>query len=526
MKPEKKQKLAGSIHYDSKTLRWLTLTVFFTILFLNLLLLTKNYYWDGVFFAQLIEDAPQLNSSLIHPNHLLYLPFEYLIYRAVRWAGFAGRALTILQITSCFFSAATAIVFFRINLKLFKSLYTSLTLTALFAFSAMWWKFSTDANAYVLAVLLLLVCFCLVLPERQPRPFALALVHALAMFAHQLSVFFFAVAIAGLVFQSRTKVLKHVVKYAATVILLTAGVYFFSFYLVTGTFAPGRFVSWTTYFSPEHGFTLNAWSNLVYTLRSQGRVFFGGRLSFIRDLGGPLILGLAGVAALAVLTFLFALFRHPRELKSAIAAALPGPRQFRALTILCAVWIAIYIVFLFFFIPQNTFYRLFYLAPIVLLGGTLLNAAGKAQGHVRRYRAALFVVAMFCANLAFSQYPYTQVRANPPLELALKLNQVWRPGTTVYFALPNSDESLIRYFNPATVWVQANPESFRQDISQLPPRGGNAWLETTLIDAFQQTPEGKSWLEAHASRRADCELVNPKYRIEFWQLNPESFANR
>ena len=526
MKPEKKQRLADFTHYDSKTLRWLTLTVFFAILLLNLLLLTKNYYWDGIFFAQLIEDAPQLNPSLIHPNHLLYLPFEYLIYRAVRWAGFGGRALTILQITSCFFSATTAIVFFRISRELFKSLYTSLTLTALFAFSAMWWKFSTDANAYILAVLLLLVCFYLILPERQPRPFALALVHALAVFAHQLSVFFFAVAILGLFFQSRPNVLKNAIKYAATVVLLTAGVYVLSFYAITGTFSLGRFVSWTTYFSPEHGFTFSAWSNLVYTLRSQGRVFFGGRLSFIRDLGGPVMVGLAALAALAVLTFLFALLRHPRELKNVIAAALPGPRRFRALTILCAVWIAIYLVFLFFFIPQNTFYRLFYLAPIVLLGGTLLTTAGRAPGHVRRYRAALFVIAMFCANLAFSQYPYTRVRANPPLELALKLNQAWTPGTTVYFALPNSDESLVRYFNPATVWVQANPQTFRQDISQLPPRGRNAWLETSLIDAFKQTSEGKSWLEVHATRRADCELVNSKYRIEFWQLNRESFESR
>lgn len=508
-----------------RQLRYLTLVIFFAVLLLNLLLLTKNYYWDGIFFAQTIEDAPRLNASLIHPNHLLDQVMQFMIYRGIRLLGFHPRMLTVLQLSSCVFSAAAAGVFFRIALRSFTSVYVSVVLTALLAFSATWWRFSTDADTYVLAVLLLLVCFYLVLPDHDPRPFTLAIVHALALLAHQLSVFFFPVATVGIVLQSKSSGSKNAIKYVALVAALTLGAYCLAFYLVTGTFSLARFVAWTTSFSPEHGFTFNVFANLVYTLRSQGRVFFGGRLSFIREFWEAVVLSLVALAALTVLVFGIATFRHPSEVKNAVVSSLAGPHKFRPLTILCAIWIATYFTFLFFFIPQNTFYRLFYLAPVILLAGTFLTAAMSAPGHVRRYRAALFAAAMFCSNLAFSQYPYTQTRANPPLELALKLSQIWAPGTVVYFAQANSDAGLVRYFNPGTVWVQAKPENLIQDVPAMAGRSRAAWLETTMVDALAETSEGKAWLEVHAMHRTDCELVNRKYRIQFWQLKPESFAS-
>jgi hypothetical protein len=36
-----------------------------------LLFPTRVYYWDGIVFAQAIEDASRLNPSLVHPNHLI-----------------------------------------------------------------------------------------------------------------------------------------------------------------------------------------------------------------------------------------------------------------------------------------------------------------------------------------------------------------------------------------------------------------------------------------------------------------------
>src|SRR6185503_2429997 len=105
---------------------------------------TKVYYWDGITFAQAIEDAPGPNVSLAHPNHLVYSYVGYCFYRLLRTLGAELRAVTALQILSSLFSAASAAVLFAILRDTVRTVYLPVCLTLLFAFSATWWKFSTD----------------------------------------------------------------------------------------------------------------------------------------------------------------------------------------------------------------------------------------------------------------------------------------------------------------------------------------------------------------------------------------------
>src|SRR5437867_7446655 len=84
------------------------------ILLVYLCFPTRVYYWDGVAFAQAIEDAPALGASLIHPNHLLYEVFGYLVFTTVRGLGIDVRALTVLQVMSSVLSAAAALLLFHI----------------------------------------------------------------------------------------------------------------------------------------------------------------------------------------------------------------------------------------------------------------------------------------------------------------------------------------------------------------------------------------------------------------------------
>src|SRR5215208_6266456 len=131
---------------------------------------TRVYYWDGIAFAQAIEDASGLNASLVHPNHLIYNFAGYIFYKLLLWLGFELRAITALQILNGLLSAACAGVLFGILMDTLRCVYLSVCLTLLFAFSATWWKFSTDANAYIPSVLFLLISFSLVLPGKKPRP--------------------------------------------------------------------------------------------------------------------------------------------------------------------------------------------------------------------------------------------------------------------------------------------------------------------------------------------------------------------
>lgn len=528
MKSPSANSLAGnsrdSFNSTTGSTRRLTLLVVVAVLLLNLLFLTKNYYWDGVFFSQAIEDARSINSSLIHPSHLLDQLFVYFVYRAVVWSGIHARALTVFQVSNCVLSAVAAAIVFRICARLFKSTYVSLVAAAMFAFSATWWKFSADADAYILAVLLLLACFYFLLPERRPRTFLVAILHAAAMLIHQLSMFFFPVALVGILIQTRGRP-RHeraleLVRYGATVTAITLIVYYATFRMIFGPAPVSRFVSWITYFSPEHGFTFSVWGNFIYSVRSQWRVFFGGRVAFIRDFSNFRMYALAAIAASLAIAFLVVTFGRVRELKGIVSAAATGAKRFRELAVLCIVWIVPYVIFLFFFIPQNTFYRLLYLPAIVLLIGAFMAAAESRLNHVRRYRAALFAAAMCAANLAFLQYPYSQARANPPLQLAMKLNQAWPAGTTIYFSELTSDNSLVKYFNPGTVWIATTPEELRQRLSSRSNAERTLWIDTTIMDRVSETAEGKRWLESHAITQPQFELVNSKYRIRFAQLRP------
>jgi hypothetical protein len=126
------------------------------------------------------------------------------------------------------------------------------------------------------------------------------------------------------------------------------------------------------------------------------------------------------------------------------------------------------------------------------------------------------------ANLTFTAYPYAQVRANPPLALALGLNKSWPAGTIIYFAQWNTDNELIRYFNPQTVWREVSRETFEKELRE-PERDGPAWMDTTLIELYQ-SDEGKSWLESHTVRRPEHELVNDKYKLKFYEIKRDTLS--
>src|SRR5258708_36629526 len=144
-------------------LKSLPLTISLGILLVYLLLPTRNYYWDGISFAQAIEDAPGFSASLNHPNHLIYTAAGYLDYHLVHALGLPARSLTVLRVTNSILSAAAAYLFCDILLAVFAASsgaqYWSPILTLALSFSATWWRFSTGANAYIPSVLRLLAAF-------------------------------------------------------------------------------------------------------------------------------------------------------------------------------------------------------------------------------------------------------------------------------------------------------------------------------------------------------------------------------
>lgn len=481
---------------------------------------TKVYYWDGIVYAQMIEDAAAAAKiSLAHPNHLIYGFVGYFLFRTLHAVGMNLRALSVLRLLNSVFSAGCAALLFAILRDMFRSTYYSVCLTVLFALSAMWWKFSTDANPYIPSVFFLLLTFYLVLPDRKPAPLPAALSFVAAMCFHELAIMSYPVFALGVYWQEgslrRSRGLRNVIKFSLVTFGLTAGMYAVLFYESSGEFNVVSLVRWAGLYSSDADTTFAFWSNLEYSLRGQVRLFFGGRLNLLHGLMNPVILILIGLFAATVLFLAIAvpwnLATLPGRCARARREARLEPRQKTTLQ-LASLWLVVYLVFLFFFLPQNTFYRLFYLPAVILIFGVALAAMTRAKSD-RLFTTAVFVCAVGLGNFLFLIYPLSRIEKYPPLALALQMNRDWPPGTVVYYGTQNSDDCLVRYFTSASTWKQL-PDQFPSELRET------AWLETTAIDRVSSSAEGAQWLKVHGQPATLHELDNGAYRIRFIRVVP------
>jgi hypothetical protein len=512
----------------------LPLAISLGILAVYLSLPTRNYYWDGISFAQQIEDAPKLAPSLLHPNHLVYTAAGYLAYRLAQALGSHARALVTLQVSNSLLSAASAYLFFEILLSCLGSAYIASTLTLAFSFAATWWKFTTDANSYVPSVLLLLLCFRLLLPGRSSKPALVAVVHTLAMLFHQLSVLFYPVAVVGLLQQTSElpprRRLFAVLQYSALALLLTGTAYYAGFYWRqdgSGNTGFSPFVSWITSHAPDSSFSWDVWSDAFYSLRGHMRLFLGGRPAWVLRQWPRFTLGMSAILVLLVSALVYWMVKRlakcGSEFKTVAAGALGVNVRLRPLAIPAAMWIACYLLFLFFWLPANTFYRLFYLPALLLLPGIWLAQYEAGQGGRRRYGTALLVGIMAVSNLTFDIFPNSQAQSNPPLVFAMEMGREWVPGTLVYYGTFNTDDWTIRYFNPQASWKKLEPADLAALDADLQQRQGNsaaAWLDTTALDLVLSLPGGSEWLRKHTLQNARFELLDDRRRIIFRRIGP------
>lgn len=481
------------------------LILFSVIAVIYLLFPTRVYYWDGIVFAQAIEDASALSPSLVHPNHLIYNFAGYAFYKLLRALGADIRALTALQILNSLLSALCALVLFSILRTALRSLYVSICVAFLFAFSATWWKFSTDANAYIPSVLFLLISFYLVLPGKKPKPLLTALTFFISMAFHQLAVFAVPVLALGVYFQDREQKLNAVYFTVTTAVLILAA-YAGLFYLARGEFDPFRFIRWTTSYSPDADTKFHLWSNLQYSLRGHVRLFFGGRLNSLRGLMNAAIVVLLVWLVASIIFFIVDLLKNLRATKP----QLETPEK--TVLLLSLVWTGVYVVFLFFWLPQNTFYRLFYLPALILLLGLALTPLKNSRA------LAAFVIATALANFLFLIYPSSHTEKYPPLAFAQRLNREWPAGTVVFYMDESSDLSLVRYFTPQTRWMRIHLKFMddpQAEMKKIYDEGGTVWFETSAIDA---NPFGVQWFETHARKETLRELNDGAYRIRFVQV--------
>jgi hypothetical protein len=463
---------------------WLPVAVFV----IYAILPTRNYYWDGVSFAQDIEQAGRFGSptfwlNIIHPNHLFYNGVGYIVWTAMHTVGLQTRAITVLQAMNMVLAAVCVAILQRTLLRITQSVYLSTTLAALFAFSAIFWRFATDADAYIPSVLLLVASFFVLCNSSKPRPLRVGILHVGAMLIHQLAIFFFPAAALGVYLKGGRRSL---LQYCALTGAVTVPAYYAGFLLQQPTANIRTFVRWLTYHSADSAFTFSLPKNLALTLMNYPRLFFGGTGHVFRFFGPFMLVTLVALAVVFT-ALLIRTFGHPDELRS---LRLPFNLKPTLPLVVSIAWLGTYLIFLFFWLPYNTFYKLFCLPAIIVVTAYIMMSY---QGP-RRYRLALLVSTMALANLAFYIFPYSRPDYNQAMRFAHRMSHLWPDQTVVYYSDFIVDDWYIRYFNPQTSWKQIDPAGsaagFSEDAEHELNFGHEVWLDSTAAESLSRSWPG------------------------------------
>jgi hypothetical protein len=217
------------------------------------------------------------------------------------------------------------------------------------------------------------------------------------------------------------------------------------------------------------------------------------------------------------LAFLYSVIRKLRKPGLETLRKVLSVEETRTTFLLALIWALIYIMFLFFWLPQNTFYRLFYLPALILLVGVLASARPATLSGRRLSRLAAFVVALGLSNFVFFIYPYSHAEKFPPVGFAIQMRHDWPAGTIVYFGSENSDNLLFQYLNPATSWRRfVSTQELDHELGQQSNDG--VWLEASAITQLKSTPEGAAWLNKYADSAGIRKLDDPNFNIGFVKL--------
>jgi len=432
---------------------------------------TRNYYWDGVAFAINVEKQLPLRETL-HPSHLIYAPVHVWLYHLALLIGLHTRALFLMQFVNSLLAGGAVVLVYRTLRRRTTGSELAVAGALAFAFAATWWRFSTDADAYIPSVFLLLCANDLVETRRGAALAGMA--HAAAMLFHELAILFLPVALFRL--KDRKKAMTHSVCSLGPVAIA----YVLAYRIVSGRFRLAGLASWMTAHSPDASFSWNPARDLWLSAAGTVRLIFGGRLEQVR--AEPITIA-GGVAVLACLVGL------------AVGWKRSGPIRFRVPPRDLVLWLAIYAVFLFIWMPQNTFYRLFCLAPLVLAA-----CCAAEEGHTARTVPWMLPGILFAWNLAFAIYPQSRVENNPPLAFALAQREHWSPGTPIVFHEFHPDLWTISYFNQQAAWIgfdKLDLSRLDQSLEYARQRGQPLWMEATAYRFLSADPDGRNWLALH-----------------------------
>lgn len=458
---------------------------------------TRTHYWDGVLFALNIEGVRRAEipaSVLFHPNHLLYSAFGYVVYKALLTLAFSPRAINVLQAVNIAAAAAGTVILIRLARRLTDSRSITAMCALVFSFGATWWKFSTDANSYIIAILFLLLTLRSIV--RAPlRLFSAAVFHVLAMLFHELAVFAYIPVLAAIAFdrQPKPRRLWLAWVYLVATASCVGAVYLAAYSCSDHTTYP-NVLSWITSRSTTSQTTHRLQQIFSGYVLSYVKLFAGGKFSLIRDFFSVSEV-VAFVLCAACIALAVYLLRRPRPR----TMTEPSTNTVRVLW----AWFATYAIFFLWWEPASAFYKLFIWPHIVLLIGIYV-----ARSNALRQRAGgllALAVGLAAWNFGAFMFPHSHAAADPILALAQRIDRELPKSATVYYEAFAPDDWYLAYFAPGRIWMKL-PTGTRAPSEA---ENGLVCFETTALDKVERNDDLA--LQIDPSRRWD--LVNRQHNV-------------
>jgi hypothetical protein len=488
-----------SLHQSTRLSKPLALAAGLAVLYLCFL--TASHYWDGVLFSLYIEKVAHgvlPFPTLLHANHLLYSPLGYMFYQILHLLRLPVRSISTLQFLNVLASVCCSFLVFRLSRRSFESADLARSCTLLFALGATWWKFSTDANAYIISVLLCVAAVSCVLAMRMRLALA-GVCLGLAMLFHELAVLGYVPIVAGIWSEQMRR--KERVRRALTFVLLTSacvgGIYYVAYLWTHSDQSAQPFIQWVTSVSNDTKTTHSLGQLVASNAASYLKLFGGGKLGLIRDfLSPPVIVALLICLACATATVITAIRTSGGE-------ASRRPATGRRTQIVLWSWVAAYLVFLSWFEPGNAFYKLFAWPPIVVLIGYYLGRYGRVSAAFR-----WFTLGLASWNFAAFIYPHSRVEADPVLSLAKRIDKELPISATVYYKALSPDDWYLEYFAPGRRWEPlGNPNQIRKASAAAP-----VCFESTALPYVQaETDPSLAWrlVNSQHNIRLECVKARP-----------------
>jgi hypothetical protein len=483
--------------------------------------LTADYYPDGITFALQIEKVAKAERGadlLFHQNHLIYNGFGYVLYRITQAFGFSMRALQVLQIANAIAGAVAVGVFYGLAFHVTRSRAAAILSAAALAFSALWWRLATDANAYVISILLILIC-ARALMANKPSWIWAGLALAGAMLFHQVASLFYPAALAAILATPHIrKKGRFALGLSAAAWVPTLCAYYLGASLLHDIKDPLGVIRWATSNPSGVSPSRNPLRGIALLPRGHLDLIVGHNFALYRSQAGWIEHLFTLIAVSAAIGFIVNAAREPRRsefLKGLYQLGCDIRAQWRLCGSMLAIWAGAYLAFLIFWEPWQTLYRAFYLPAVALGFALVLWNLRHVMGASFTNTAALAIATLVFFNLSFFVLPHMRANANPRMAAARQANQVWNEATVIYYADRNSADTAFEYFNDKTEWRRLTPAmkaNIDDEIRRALDQGKQVWLNKGAVDAL-----GSEWLARRAHGR-EILLEEPQAPAHYIEL--------